>query len=125
MTTQYFDFTAARKREEEFDRIIEPAVQTTTKEMGLLLGDLKVWGGHFGATGIDPKYLFVYLVLPTRNDVINFKESGQFVVARLSLFNKLEAGGYPVSTLQENWINVFSEQECQEEANGNWYYFFK
>ncbi|WP_143707368.1 hypothetical protein [Uliginosibacterium sp. TH139] len=125
MTTQPFDFAASRRKEAEFDSLIDPVVKNIAKEMSLLSGGLKVWGSHFGATGIDPKHLFVYFVLPTRADVISLTEAGKFKIVRSSLLTKLEECGYPVAALQDDWLGVFSEQECKEEANGNWYYFFK
>ena len=35
------------------------------------------------------------------------------------------AAGYPVDALQGDWLGLYSEEECQEQAGGNWYYFFK
>lgn len=125
MATQPFDFAESRRKEAEFDSLIDPVVKTIAKDMSLVSGGLKVWGSHFGATGIDPKHLFVYFVFPTRADVISFKEAGKIEVVRSSLFTKLKENGFPVSALQDDWLGVFSEQECKEEANGNWYYFFK
>ena len=125
MTNKPFDFAASRIREAEFDAIIDPAVKAVAQDISLLSGGLKVWGSHHGATGVDPKHLFVYFILPTRTDVHDLKESGKIQVVRSSLLAKLQESGYPVGALKSDWLEFFSEQECKEEANGNWYHFFK
>jgi hypothetical protein len=118
-------WAATRAREQQFDAIVRPAVSATEIAIAEATNAAKVWGSHFGATGIDPKHLVVYFVLPTRAEVQRFKESEAWASIKANLLSILNAAGYPTSTLQEHWVGLFSEQECREEANGNWYHFFK
>lgn len=119
------DWEQIRSRERAFDRIVEPARKRMEASVRSALSGAKVWSGHFGATGIDPKHLFVYFVLPTRADVDALTISPSWPAIAGELRQKLELAGYPVSSLGENWIRVFSQQACDEEVGGNWYHFFK
>ncbi len=114
-----------KAKEDAFDRLIVPAMKLTEVEISKTTNIAKVWGSHFGATGIDPQHLFIYFVLPTRVDVMYLKESSGWIDIKFNLLKQLELNGYPVSALREGWLGLFSEQECKEETNGNWYYFFK
>ena len=114
-----------RSRERAFDNIVEPARKSMEASVCSASSGAKVWSGHFGATGIDAKHLFVYFVLPTRADVDALTISASWPVIAGELRQKLELAGYPVSSLGENWLGVFSQQACDEEVGGNWYHFFK
>ena len=82
----------------------------------------KVWSGHFGATGIDAKHLFVHFC-PTNTSRCWCPDC----LTKLARYRRgaLELAGYPVSSLGQNWIGLFSQQACDEEVGGNWYHFFK
>jgi hypothetical protein len=84
-----------------------------------------LWFSHFGATGIDPKYLVVFGVLPARADVDACLASGGWKRVQEAIFQSMRAHGYPVESLGEERALLFSQQACDEEAKGNWYYFFK
>ncbi|MFV8580545.1 DUF6881 domain-containing protein, partial [Ralstonia pseudosolanacearum] len=114
-----------RSREHGFDSIVEPARKDVEASVRSASNGTKVWSGHFGATGIDPKHLFIYFVLPTRADVDALTASPSWPAIVGELRHKLELAGYPVSSLGENWIGLFSQQACDEEVGGNWYHFFK
>jgi hypothetical protein len=115
----------ARLRERAWDNIVEPARKSMEARVSVASNGVRVWSGHFGATGIDPKYLFAYFVLPTRADVDALAASAEWPPIVDELQHKLAAAGYPVSSLGERWIGLFSQQACDEEAAGNWYHFFK
>jgi hypothetical protein len=85
----------------------------------------KVWFSHFGATGIDPKHLVIFGVLPTRAEVGGCINSGGWKRIQDAILQRLRAHDYPVESLGEERALLFSQEECDEEAKGNWYYFFK
>jgi hypothetical protein len=114
-----------KAKEAAFDTMIKPATEKAQFQIARATEVAKVWGSHFGATGIDPKHLFIYFVLPTRKDVANFRQTINWVEIKSSLMRDLETNGFPVEVLQDDWVEIFSEQQCKEEANGNWYHFFK
>jgi hypothetical protein len=114
-----------RGKEREFDLIVEPARKSMEARVCSASDGCKVWSGHFGATGIDPKHLFAYFVLPTRADVDALAASSEWQVIVDEFRRSLEVRGYPVTLLKECWIGLFSQQACDEEAGGNWYHFFK
>jgi hypothetical protein len=85
----------------------------------------KFWFSHFGATGIDPKHLVIFGVLPTRAEVEACISSGGWKDVQEAILLRLCAHSYPVESLGEKRALLFSQEECDEEAKGNWYYFFK
>ncbi len=113
-----------RDREAAFDRIVEPAHKRLAARLAAAL-DRAVWSGHFGATGIDPKHLFVYVVLPRRSDVAGLAGSPRWERFKHETELDLAAAGYPVASLPSTWLGCFSQQECDERHGGNWYHFFK
>jgi hypothetical protein len=118
-------YRAISAREAKFDEMIRPAIKSAEGAIAAATNAVKVWGDHFGATGIDPKHLFVYFVLPTKKEVARFRQSPSWVSIKCALRTDLSIAGYPVSALRDAWVELYSEQQCQEVANGNWYHFFK
>ena len=115
-----------KAREEAFDVKVKAALDDIKPVAIEATGIQKIWFSHFGATGIDPKHLFIFAILPKRSDVDACKASNGWKRIQEALFERLRAHGYPVESLDENQACLlFSQQECDEEANGNWYYFFK
>ncbi|MDH5204274.1 MAG: hypothetical protein OEY75_00995 [Hylemonella sp.] len=107
-----------------FEGVVVPATQAAEREIALATRASRVWGSHFGATGIHPRFLFIYFVLPTREEVCRFRVSTAWTEIKERLRVNLEVNGYPISVLQENWVDLFSEQECKEKSDGSWYHFF-
>jgi len=114
-----------RRREREFSRIVEAAAKPIEADIAAVTGVQKVWCGHFGATGIDPKHLFIYFVLPARDHVAQLRMSAVWDSIKAQLRQRLDDYGYPVAALQEHWVDLFSQEECDDVADGNWYHFFK
>lgn len=107
-----------------FEGVVVPATQTAEREIALATRASRVWGSHFGATGIHPRFLFIYFVLPTREEVCRFRVSTTWAGIKERLRANLDANGYPISALQEDWVGLYSEQECKERSGGSWYHFF-
>jgi hypothetical protein len=118
-------WTQQREREAAFDRVVTPVREEMAARLQSQLRLARVWSGHFGATGIDPKHLFVYFVLPRRDDVSNLKASTSWPLIESEMQAGLASAGFPVGDLRSSWLGCFSQQECDEEAAGNWYHFFK
>lgn len=114
-----------REREAAFDKVVLPVREAMAVEISSEFGVGNVWSGHFGATGIDPKNLFAYFVVPTRDDVRRIRTSPWWAVHRQAFLERLTAAGYPTIVVSRETPGLFSEQECKEEADGNWYHFFK
>ena len=125
MASEYTWWEQSRAREAAFDEIIQPVRAKAAEMIERELGLSRVWGGHFGATGIHPRHLAAHLIVPMRADVDRLKASPLWDRIRDRLRADLQAGGHPVEALQGAWLECFSEQQCDEEADGNWYYFFK
>ena len=84
-----------------------------------------MWGDPSAATGISPRHLCLYFGLPKRRDVAELKQSQVSLNIRTALHDRLRLAGYPVDALGPQWLEIYREQECQEQANGNGYHFFK
>jgi hypothetical protein len=113
------------EREAAYDKIIDSVRQDLAKQIATNFQISKVWSGHFGATGIDPKHLFAYFVVPLRSDVRLIKESPRWAAYRQQFLELIVAAGYPTSIINPEAPGLFSDQECEEEAAGNWHHFFK
>lgn len=81
--------------------------------------------GSFGAIGIDPKHLVIYVIVPRRSDVHRLQKSGLAKEIRERLLAELKAENYPLASLRSDVLGFYSQEECDEEAGGNWYHFFK
>jgi hypothetical protein len=114
-----------REREADFDKVVTPVREAMAGRLQDQLRLSRIWSGHFGATGIDPKHLFAYFVLPRRDDVVDLKASTSWSLVEREMQSGLASAGYPVATLESSWLGCFSQQECDEEAAGNWYHFLK
>ena len=123
MSDPFFEMTEARRK--ALEPLIVPAIKATEADVAALAKGKKVWGGHHGAIGIHPKHLYVYFVLPKRRDVADLKRLADWPKIQVVLKLRMSAAGYPVDALQGDWLGLYSEEECQDQAHGNWYAFFK
>ena len=113
------------EREAALTAVVKPVLARLEPMLSDAIGGARVWSGHFGATGIGPKYLVVYAVAPTRALADALVASGAWEQYCVALREGLDAGGYPVDALCEPFTFLTSQQACDEEAGGNWYHFFK
>ena len=58
-------------------------------------------------------------------DLVPTERLGEWPVFKARLRDRLAADGYPVAELKDDWLGVYSQQQCDEEFKGNWWYFFK
>jgi hypothetical protein len=112
-------------RERQLTLIVEPARKSFEGDVARAAGAASAWSGHFGATGIDPRHLLVYFVVPTRSQVDAVLDSDAWTRIRSGFLARLAADGFPVDSLDAGSIRIFSQQACDEEHQGNWYHFFK
>jgi tetratricopeptide (TPR) repeat protein len=109
--------------------MLDEQIGSCVKQVAGLLseaaGGTKVWGSHFGPTSLDPNHLLVYFVFPGRADVSAAQESHAWADAKRHLRDMLKAAGVSAERLQSYRVELYSEEQCKEEANGNWYHFFK
>ncbi|HEX7814653.1 hypothetical protein [Dyella sp.] len=112
-------------RKNDLQAVVKAALHAVLPEVRRLADCSTAWLSHFGAVDIGAQYLFIFLVLPTRDQVAACEASGAWNVIAEALRAALLRGGYPVENLTGQWFGVYSQQACDEEYNGNWYYFFK
>lgn len=113
------------EKEAALSAIVKPVLGQLEPMLSDALGGARVWSGHYGATGIDPVHLVVYVVVPRRADVSVLEDSGAWDRYCHRLREALGQGGYPVQSLPDRFTLLTSQQACDEEAGGNWYHFFK
>ena len=80
------------------------------------------FGIEFGAY-IEPENYFVAYIFRTNEQLIAAKQSG--LLEKINLLHKqqLRKYHYPVQGIKD--CGFASQEQCNKEYNGNWYYYFK
>ena len=76
----------------------------------------------YGAIEVDPKYLTIHILFETTSEL----EKAQRIPGLIdNCFELLAQAGYPKGKSQGVHIGFESIQRINEQANGNWYHYFK
>ena len=80
---------------------------------------------HVGAIGIAPFNIYIFCVVPSKELAGTLKVSGTWNEIRDAILSGLNEEGYPTDGINREDIGLYSQEECDEKADGNWYYFLK
>jgi hypothetical protein len=80
---------------------------------------------HLGAIGIAPSNIYIFCVVPSNKLVGELKSRGIWSSIEEAILSDLQQSGYPTDGIGRENIGLYSQEECNEKADGNWYYFFK
>lgn len=117
---------AANQREKEYKALVWQALKLVLAQIATHNHNLAEIEAHIlGSVGTSGERLYIYAVLPSRENVVNALDSDEWKNFQQKLATELASVGYPTQNLPAEWIHLFSQEECNEVANGNWYYFFK
>lgn len=100
----------------EEKKIIHKAIDEFTKE----LTQIKNISFRVGSIGNN-----IYLVTKTVHQANIILQSPELIKVKELFLNKLKENGINIEILTDGWFYVYSDEQCDIEANGNWYYFFK
>lgn len=100
----------------EEKKIIHKAIDEFTKE----LTQIKNISFRVGSIGNH-----IYLITKTVHQANIILQSPELINVKELFLNKLKENGINIEILTDGWFYVYSDEQCDIEANGNWYYFFK
>ena len=108
-----------RNREQElaYEKIIEKVMHNVKSHFPDIYESMQM------GVYIKPENYFVSYIFYTNKQLENAQQSG--LLEKINLFHReqLRENNYPVQGIKDC---VFASQEqCDKEYNGNWYYFFK
>jgi len=77
----------------------------------------------FGATHIKPEGYFVSFILATEKELQEAKKNG--LTSRINDYYKerMKANGYPTGAIKD--CTFASQEDCDKNYNGNWFYYYK
>lgn len=77
---------------------------------------------EFGAY-IKPEHYFVSYVFHTNIELMTAQQSG--LLEKINSFHKeqLRINNYPIQGIKD--CDFASQEQCDKEYNGNWYYYYK
>lgn len=106
-----------QEHEQFYRSIVNSTIEIVKRQYSEIL-----WGIEFGAY-IHPENYFLSYVFKTDADLRQAEESG--LTTRINDFHKkiLDNKQYPIHAIKD--CEFASQETCDREYNGNWFYYYK
>ena len=102
---------------EKWKKIVKKSRKMVEKRYPQLLHSL-----DFGAY-INPIDYFVSFIFRTNKELESAKESGLTNSINKYFKTCMKANGYPVEAIRN--CNFASQEQCEKDCSGNWFYYYK
>lgn len=118
------EWAEERKIELKYDRIINTSVNRVMEQ--IKDKKPKIFSKfHYGAIGINPKYLVIWYLFEKDAELREAEDNGLIYELKILTLWELKANGYPEDVLSEIQIAFTTDEDIQNETNGNYWYYFK
>jgi len=101
---------------------VDPVLKAFEPKVSAAAGRVPVWSSHWLYSGDENSH--VYFVVPRDSDASLLREGADWPTICTELRLALGEAGIKVDS-GDLWLRIYTQEDCDRYANGNWYYYFK